>query len=101
MSDVVELYSDGESKDNDDVVVSDEVVELLPLNKYRKSALIVNVSGGTLRVTTDGSDPSSNHGKPIRPGASLGLSSPNCPSEPIKGIRQDAEDVVVNASEVS
>jgi len=100
MSNYPEMVSDGSAKDHDDVVVSDEVVVLLAANKYRKSALIVNVSGGVLRVTTDGSDPTATHGKPVAVGVGLSLTSPCSPLE-IKAIRQDTTDVTVNVSEVS
>lgn len=104
MSDYVDVTSSGESKDNDDVVVTDTVggVVLLNANKYRKSALIVNVGDEPIRVTTDGSDPTSTHGKPVGAGGALSLTAPYCPNDVVKAICvTTALTTNVNASEVS
>ncbi len=102
MSDVVYVPpTPGVPVDNDDVTVSDSIEVLLEANKYRKSALIVNMGDGDIRVTTDGSDPTPTHGKPLGAGNFLRLESPYCPTEAVKAIRQDTDDASVNASEVN
>lgn len=99
MSDIVYVpQSPGTAADNDDVTVDDEVTTLLEANPDRKSALIVVVGSGTLRVTTDGTDPTPMHGKPT---SQLAMSGPFCPTGPVLAVSQDGSDVVVNASEVS
>lgn len=102
MSNIVEVQSTGEAKDNDDVVVDATAggVVLLQANPARKSALIINTGANPMRVTTDGTDPTATHGKQIPGGASLSLSSPYCPTKVVKAIRQDAADTTANASEV-
>lgn len=102
MGDVVEAVSTGEAKDNDDVVVDATAggVVLLQENKYRKSALIINTGDESMRVTTDGSAPTATHGKRVVSGASLTLSSPYCPTEQVKAIREGAASTTANASEV-
>lgn len=94
--------SQGNAHDNDDVAVDSTtgVVLLLEANQFRKSALISNHSDGTLRVTTDGSDPAENHGKRVVGGAALALSGPDCPTGPVKAFSQDGAAIIVNASEV-
>jgi hypothetical protein len=91
----------GEAIDNDDVTVSDEVAVLLEANPNRKSALIINTGPEDMRVTTDGSDPTPTHGKPIGAGESLILTMPFCPAGPVKAVRQGATDTAANASEVN
>lgn len=90
----------GTSVDNDDLVVDDTPggVVLLDANPKRKSALIVNVGAVTMRVTTDGSDPTATHGKPVS--GSLALSGPYCPAGEIKAFCVDP-GTTANASEVS
>lgn len=102
LGDVVHVPSTGEATDNDDVVVDATVggVVLLAANPGRKSALIINVGSESMRVTTDGSDPTPTHGKLVIGGASLMLSSPYCPTKEVKAIRQGATDTTANASEV-
>lgn len=97
---VVETPSTGEAHDNDDVTVSNAVEELLAANEYRKSALIVNTGEATMRITTDGSDPTPTHGKPIPAQGALSLSSPFCPTAAVKAIREGGTDTTANASEV-
>jgi hypothetical protein len=102
MDSVVDVASTGVSYDNDDVVVDDTIggVVLLAANAGRKSALIINTGAEPIRVTTDGSAPTSVRGKLLIAGASLALTSPYCPTSEIKAIRQDAVDSSANASEV-
>lgn len=88
----------GNASDNDDVTVGADVEELLPENPNRKSALIIVVGEGTIRVTTDGTDPTPTHGKPV---TMLSLTSPFCPTGPVLAVSQDGTSVVVNASEVN
>jgi hypothetical protein len=101
MSDVVNVPSDAVATDNDDVPVGAAVATLLDANPHRKSALIVNTGVNPMRVTTDGSDPTPTHGKPVPAGGLLSLSSPHCPTEEVKATRQGAADTTANASEVS
>lgn len=91
----------GVAFDNDDVVVTDEVggVVLLPDNPNRRSALIINTGPESMRVTTDGSAPSLNHGKLVGPGSFLSLTSPYCPVDVIKAFSADP-GTTANASEV-
>ena len=102
LEDYVEVGSTGVASDNDDITVDDTVggVVLLAENPARKSALITNTGTDTMRVTTDGSDPTATHGKQIRPGSSLVLGSPYCPTDEVKAIRQNMSDTTANASEV-
>lgn len=101
LSDQVDVTSTGEAKDNDDVVVDDTEggVVLLAANQHRKSALIINVGAGVMRVTTDGSVPTSTHGKRLVAGASLSLSSPDCPGKVVMACPESV-DTAANASEV-
>jgi len=101
-SSITVVPSTATAKDNTDVVVDNTVggVVLLPKNVHRRSALIVNTGAGAMRVTTDGSAPTSTHGKPVVVGGALALSGPDCPTEAVKAIRQDATDTTANASEV-
>lgn len=103
MDNVVDVASTGDANDNDDVVVDATVggVVLLAANSGRKSALISNVGAATMRVTTDGSDPTPTHGKQLVAGASLSLSSPYCPTAAVKAIREGGTNTSANASEVS
>lgn len=96
----VQMPSSREPVDNDDVPVTDEVVILLEANRYRKSALIQNLGGAPMRVTTDGSDPTPTHGKHLGGMSDLSLSEP-CSSLQIKAVREGAVDTTANASEVS
>jgi hypothetical protein len=100
MLDTPNVPSTGEAHDNDDVVVDDTAggVVLLPDNPARKAALIANVGSANMRVTTDGSDPTATHGKPVVSGASLMLSGAHCPTRPVKGF--SADGTTANASEV-
>lgn len=102
MSNIVDIPSSGEATDNDDVVVDDTAggVILLEANRARKSALIINTGDAPMRVTTDGSAPTSTHGKLLVAGATLTLSSPYCPYVEVKGIRAGSSDTTANASEV-
>lgn len=102
MEDVVESPSTGAAKDNDDVVVDDSIggVLLLPANPHRKSALITNVGDNSMRVTTDGSDPTPTRGKRVVSGGSLTLSSPYCPTAEVKAIREGSANTSANASEI-
>lgn len=102
MSDIVDVRSTGESKDNDDVVVDNTAggVVLLAENVGRKSALIINTGTEDIRVTTDGSDPTPTHGKLVVGGGSLTLSPPYCPTKEVKAIRSGTTNTTVNASEV-
>lgn len=101
-SNVAETPSTGEARDHDDIVVDDTAggVVLLAANRGRKSALVINTGDFTMRVTTDGSDPTPTHGKRIGAGEALTLSSPYCPTKEIKACRQEATDTTANASEV-
>lgn len=102
MSDFVHVpLTPGVPVDYDDVTVSDEVIPLLEENTKRSSGLVINLGPGTIRVTTDGSDPTPTHGKPVSAGNFLQLASPRCPQTEVKAIRQDDEDAVVNVSEVN
>lgn len=103
LSNYVDNPSTGESKDHDDVEVDETVggVVLLQANPGRKTALIMNVGSGEMRVTTDGSSPTATHGKLVSSGGALYLESPYCPTDVIKAIRQGSVDTVANASEVS
>lgn len=102
LSNIVDIPSSGEAKDNDDVAVGSTVggVTLLPANANRKSALIINVGDAPMRVTTDGSAPTATHGKRLSPGASLALSPPYCPIADVKAIQEGATATSANASEV-
>lgn len=102
MSDIVEIQSTGESKDNDDVTVDGTVggVILLAANRARKSALIINTGANPMRVTTDGSVPTETHGKLVAAGAALTLSSPYCPYDVVKACPTTAGNTTANASEV-
>lgn len=102
MQDVVEVPSTGDAHDNDDVVVDDTEggVILLEANPHRKSALIINTGAATMRVTTDGSEPTSTHGKMLVAGASLSMTFPNCPTKEVLACRQDDTDTAANASEI-
>lgn len=101
--DFVDVPSGGEAMDGDDVVVDDTVggVILLPSNPNRKSALVVNLGLGNIRVTTDGSEPTPTHGKPVLSGGVLSLSSPYCPTKEVRACRQETTDTTVNVSEVN
>lgn len=101
MSDFVSLPS-GRAVDNDDIVVDGTVggIVLLSLNKNRKSALILNVGSEDMRITTDGSSPTSTHGKLVPSGGALVLSSPFCPKDAVKAIRQGSVNTTANASEI-
>lgn len=101
-SDFVNVPSIGTAIDNDDVPVDDTAggVILLDANPNRRSALIVNVGTENMRVTTDGSDPTPTHGKPVPAGSSLSLSSPYCPLDEVKACQEGALPTSANASEV-
>lgn len=103
LSDYVDVPSGGEAQDNDDVTVDDTEggTPLLEANPHRKSALIINVGGQSIRVTTDGSAPTTTHGKLILAGGALSLSSPHCPTGAVKAICSEGLTTTVNASEVS
>lgn len=100
--DVVQVPSDATATDNDDVPVDDTPggVILLAANPYRTSALIVNVGDEPMRVTTDGSEPTPTHGKPVGAGGVLSLASPDCPTGVVLAAPVGA-DTVANASEVN
>lgn len=102
MSDYVDVPSSGNAKDEDDIVVDATAggVVLLAANPHRKSALIINVGTENMRVTTDGSAPTSTHGKRVSVGASLALSSLYCPTSVVKAICEGAINTAANASEV-
>lgn len=103
LQDSIEPSSTGEANDNDDILIDDTVggVEILAKNIHRKSAMIINVGEETMRVTTDGSAPTATHGKPVVAGGALVLSSPYCPTESVKAIREGASNTFANASEVT
>ena len=92
----------GVAVDNDDVSVTDEPggVVLLEANPYRRSALIINTGNGSMRVTTDGSEPTATHGKPCGPGGFVSLSYPFCPIEEVRAFCADP-GTTANASEVN
>lgn len=90
----------GDAIDNEDLPVSDEVVVLLEANPERKSALIINVGAAPMRVTTDGTDPTATRGKPVGVGSYISLTSPFCPIDVVKAVRQGVVDTAANASEV-
>ena len=98
----VEIVSTGVAHDSDDVVVGNAVggVILLQANEHRKSALIVNTGSAPMRVTTDGSNPTATHGKPIQAQGALSLSWPYCPTVAVRAIREGGTDTTANASEV-
>lgn len=102
MTNQVDVPSTGEAYDNDDVVVDNTVggVVLLAANQHRKSALIINTGGSSMRVTTDGTAPTATRGKLVVSGGSLSLSSPYCPTVEVKAIRQGDTNTTANASEV-
>lgn len=91
----------GVATDNDDVVVGDSIETLLEANPNRTSALVINNGEATMRVTTDGSDPTPTHGKPLPKGGVLVLASPRCPTNEVKAIREGDTDTSANASEVA
>lgn len=92
----------GQSIDYDDVDVDGTVggVVLLEANPNRKSALIMNVGAQPMRVTTDGSAPTATHGKQVVAGGVLNLTSPFCPTDEVRAIRQGGTSTSANASEV-
>lgn len=101
MSDIVYVPEiPGTATDNDDVTVDDQVTTLLEANSNRKSALIINVGDEPMRVTTDGTDPTPTHGKPVGGGSTLTLTGPYCPDGPVLAIREGAANTTANASEV-
>lgn len=102
MSNIVDVQSTGDAKDNDDVAVDGTAggVVLLEANPGRKSALIINTGAEPMRVTTDGSAPTATHGKLVVAGAALTMGSPYCPTKEVKAIRQGAASTTANASEV-
>jgi len=93
----------GNSSDNDDVVVDDTPggVLLLKANPKRRSALIINLGQGEMRVTTDGSPATPSRGKIVPAGAQLELTSPHCPAGEVRAIRSGDVDTCANASEVT
>lgn len=102
MDSIVDVQSTGEAHDYDDIEVTDDVggVVVLEANPERKSALIINVGEGEIRVTTDGSEPNASHGKHIGPGGSLSLSPPYCPTKEVRAFCHNGGSTFVNASEV-
>ena len=102
MSDIVNVTSVGDAVDNDDITVDNTTggVTLLEANPNRKSALIINTGAEPMRVTTDDSAPTSTHGKLIVAGASLSLTSPDCPVKKVLAIRGSSSNTTANASEV-
>lgn len=100
-SDVVNVSSSGEAIDNDDITVDDTEggIVLLEANPSRRSALILNVGDADMRVTTDGSAPTENHGKLVVAGGGLVLSSPYCPTKEVKAFCSSSTNA--NASEVN
>jgi len=103
MSETVYMPPDaGVAVDNDDVPVTDDAegTVLLEANASRVSALIINTGNGSMRVTTDGSEPTATHGKPVGPGGVLSLSSPYCPVAEVKAFSADP-GTTANASEVN
>lgn len=97
-----QVPSTGVAHDGDDVTVDGTVggIVLLEENPHRISALIINIGTEPMRVTTDGSAPTATHGKRLVGGASLSMTSPNCPTGPVKAIREELADTTANASEV-
>lgn len=99
---MVQPRSTGEAHDSDDVVVDDTPggVTLLEANPARISALIQNLGDATMRVTTDGTEPTPTHGKRVVSGAALTLDGPNCSTSAVVAIQEGATSTAANASEV-
>lgn len=75
--------------ENDDITVDNTAggVTLLSANANRKGALIQNTGSFDMRVTYDGSTPSTTHGKILIPGATMRLEMPYVPTAAVKAIR--------------
>jgi hypothetical protein len=75
-------------------------VTILAANANRRGATVQNTGAATIRVTVDGTAPTTTKGLQLAAGAVLSLSMPDCPTSAIKAIREGGSNSTVYVSEV-